>query len=56
MLERHEPWKAEPGPAVDAAMGNALEALRIVTIMASPAIPNVAQVFWERLGLEGSRY
>ena len=29
-LEAAEPWKAEPGPAVDAVLGSALEALRIV--------------------------
>ena len=30
-LEANEPWKAEPGPDVDAVLGDALEALRIVT-------------------------
>ena len=29
-LEANEPWKAEPGPAVDAVLGDALEVLRIV--------------------------
>ena len=29
-LEANEPWKAEPGPDVDAVLGDALEALRIV--------------------------
>ena len=29
-LEANEPWKAEPGPGVDAVLGDALEALRIV--------------------------
>jgi methionyl-tRNA synthetase len=52
-LEAHEPWKAEPGPAVDAVMGDALEALRIVAILASPAIPDTCQTIWERLGLPG---
>ena len=52
-LERHEPWKAEPGPEVDQVMGDALEALRIVAILASPAIPNTSQAIWERLGLAG---
>ena len=37
-LEAAEPWKAEPGPAVDAVLGDALEALRIVAILASPAL------------------
>ena len=38
-LEANEPWKAEPGPAVDAVLGDALEVLRIVAVLASPAIP-----------------
>jgi methionyl-tRNA synthetase len=53
-LESNEPWKAEPGPAVDAVLGDALEALRIVTILASPAIPATAEELWRRLGLSGS--
>ena len=52
-LENNEPWKAEPGPGVDAVMGDALEALRIVAILASPAIPASAQTVWERIGLSG---
>jgi methionyl-tRNA synthetase len=52
-LETHEPWKAEPGPAVEAVLGDAIEALRIVAILASPAIPEATQAIWERLGLPG---
>ena len=52
-LEQNEPWKTEPGPAVDAVMGDALEALRIVCILASPAVPDTCQTIWERLGLTG---
>jgi methionyl-tRNA synthetase len=52
-LESNEPWKAEPGPGVDAVMGDALEALRIVAVLASPAVPATCQVVWERLGLSG---
>jgi methionyl-tRNA synthetase len=52
-LEAHEPWKAEPGPGVDAVMGDALEALRIVAVLASPAVPTASQAIWERIGLEG---
>ena len=52
-LELHSPWKAEPGPTVDAVMGDALEALRIVSILASPAMPTICQTLWERLGLSG---
>jgi len=52
-LEANEPWKAEPGPAVDRIMGDALEALRIVAILASPAVPQTAQAVWERIGMSG---
>jgi methionyl-tRNA synthetase len=52
-LEANEPWKAEPGAAVDAVMGDALEALRIVAILASPAVPATSQHVWERIGLTG---
>ena len=53
-LEANEPWKAEPGPAVDAVLGDALEALRIVAVLASPAIPTTCQTIWERIGLPGA--
>jgi methionyl-tRNA synthetase len=52
-LEANEPWKAEPGDAVDAVMGDALEALRIVAVLSSPAVPDTAQLVWERIGLPG---
>jgi methionyl-tRNA synthetase len=52
-LEANEPWKAEPGPAVDAVMGDALEALRIVALLVSPAVPATSQTVWERIGLPG---
>jgi len=44
----------DPGPEVDAVLGDALEALRIVTILASPAIPGSAAEVWRRIGLPGS--
>jgi methionyl-tRNA synthetase len=50
-LENNEPWKAEAGPAVDSVMGDALEALRIVTILAFPAIPDTAREIWRRIGM-----
>ena len=53
-LEATEPWKAEPGPVLDAIMGDALEALRIVTVLATPAIPAVCDEIWRRIGLPGS--
>ncbi|HEX4819081.1 MAG TPA: methionine--tRNA ligase [Acidimicrobiales bacterium] len=53
-LEANEPWKADPGPAVDAVLGDALEVLRLVAILASPAIPETVAELWRRLGLSGS--
>ncbi|MGB0730468.1 MAG: methionine--tRNA ligase, partial [Ilumatobacteraceae bacterium] len=53
-LETNEPWKSEPGSEVDAVMGDALEALRIITILASPAVPQTSELIWQRLGLSGS--
>jgi methionyl-tRNA synthetase len=54
LLETTEPWKAEPGPDVDAVLGDALEVLRIVAILASPAVPDAAQQIWQRIGLDGA--
>ena len=53
-LEAAEPWKLEPGPAVDAVLGDALEALRIVAVLASPALTRGSQEIWRRIGLEGN--
>jgi methionyl-tRNA synthetase len=53
-LEAAEPWKAEPGPAVDAVLGDALEALRILAVLSSPATPRAAVEIWRRIGLDGS--
>jgi len=50
-LENNEPWKAEAGPLVDTVMGDALEALRIVTLLAFPAIPDTAREIWRRIGM-----
>lgn len=53
-LEAAEPWKSEPGPAVDAVLGDALEVLRILAILVSPAVPAAAAEIWRRIGMEGS--
>jgi methionyl-tRNA synthetase len=53
-LEANEPWKLDPGPQVEAVLGDALEAVRIVSILASPAIPAAAAEAWRRIGLPGS--
>jgi methionyl-tRNA synthetase len=52
-LEAAEPWKAEPGPRVDAVLGDALEALRLVSLLVSPAMPSTAAEIWRRIGLDG---
>jgi methionyl-tRNA synthetase len=44
----------EPGDAVNTVMGDALEALRIVTILANPALPTTTQEIWNRIGLTGN--
>jgi len=43
----------DPGPAVEAVLGNALEVLRIVAILISPAMPGTAVEIWQRIGVEG---
>jgi methionyl-tRNA synthetase len=53
-LEATEPWKAEPGPATDAVLGSALEALRIVALLVLPAMPTTSAEIWSRIGLPGS--
>jgi methionyl-tRNA synthetase len=53
-LEIAEPWKAEPGPDVDAVLGSALEVLRIVAILIVPAMPATAREMWRRIGLKGT--
>jgi methionyl-tRNA synthetase len=53
-LEATEPWKAEPGAAVEAVLGSALEVLRIVSVLIVPAMPTTADEIWRRIGLTGS--
>jgi methionyl-tRNA synthetase len=53
-LETHAPWKMQPGADVDTVMGDALEAIRLVAILVSPAMPGVAQEIWRRIGLPGA--
>jgi methionyl-tRNA synthetase len=52
-LEASEPWKMDAGPEVDAVLGNALEVLRIVAVLVSPAMPGTAAEIWRRIGVEG---
>jgi methionyl-tRNA synthetase len=53
-LEVAEPWKMDPGPALDAVLGNALEALRILAVLAQPAIPQASEEIWRRIGMAGT--
>ena len=53
-LEEAEPWRAEPGPEVDGILGDALEVLRLVAILAYPAMPGACEELWRRIGLGGS--
>ena len=52
-LEQNEPWKKPAGADVDAVMGDALEALRIVVLLANPALPTTTQEIWRRIGMPG---
>lgn len=55
-IEEREPWKlnkAGERAAVAAVLGDCLEALRIVALLASPVIPRAAAELWRRLGLPG---
>jgi methionyl-tRNA synthetase len=53
-LEEREPWKLEPGPELEVVLGDALEALRIVAVLAAPAIPGASAEIWRRIGMPGS--
>ncbi len=50
-LEQTEPWKADPGPEVDAVLGDCLEVLRLVALLASPALTRASREIWRRIGL-----
>ena len=53
-LENNAPWKMEPGGDLDTVMGDALEAIRLVAILSTPAMPGVCQEIWRRIGLTGT--
>jgi methionyl-tRNA synthetase len=55
-IEDRQPWalnKAGDAAATAGVIGDCLEALRIVALLASPAIPRAAAELWRRLGLPG---
>ena len=53
-LERHAPWKMAPGEPVERVLGDAIEVIRLVAVLVSPAMPGVARELWRRLGLAGT--
>ncbi len=56
-LEDSRPWtlhKEGDSDRAAAVLGDALEALRCVALLASPLIPNACDELWRRLGLHGS--
>jgi methionyl-tRNA synthetase len=56
-IEDRQPWalnKAGDTEAVAAVLGDCLEVLRIVALLASPVIPQAAAELWRRLGLAGA--
>jgi methionyl-tRNA synthetase len=55
-IEDRQPWarhKAGETGKVAAVLGDCLEALRLICLLASPLIPNAARELWRRLGLPG---
>ena len=55
-IEDRQPWaldKAGDATATAEVLGDCLESLRIVALLASPLIPNAAAELWRRLGLSG---
>jgi methionyl-tRNA synthetase len=55
-IEDRQPWvlnKAGDTAATAGVIGDCLEALRLVALLASPAIPGAAAELWRRLGLPG---
>ena len=55
-IEDRAPWalqRAGESAAVAAVLGDCLETLRIVALLASPAIPNASAELWRRLGQAG---
>jgi methionyl-tRNA synthetase len=54
-IEAREPWKLHRAgdPATAGVLGDCLEALRVIALLASPAIPRASAELWRRLGLPG---
>ena len=55
-IEDRQPWalnKAGDTAGAAAVLGDCLEALRIVALLASPVLPRASAELWRRLGLAG---
>jgi methionyl-tRNA synthetase len=55
-IEDRQPWalnKAGDSAGAAAVLGDCLEALRIIALLASPLIPRATTELWHRLGLSG---
>jgi methionyl-tRNA synthetase len=56
-IEDRQPWalsKSGDTAAVAAVLGDCLETLRLVALLASPLVPRASAELWRRLGLPGS--
>ncbi|MBM3674418.1 MAG: methionine--tRNA ligase [Actinobacteria bacterium] len=56
-IEAREPWrlhKVGDRTAAEAVLGDCLEVLRVIALLASPVIPRAAGELWRRLGLPGT--
>ena len=56
-IEDTAPWKmkkAGDSEGAEAVLGDCLEALRLISLLASPVIPRAAQELWARLGNSGN--
>ncbi len=50
-LELHAPWKMEPSAQLDTVMGDALEAIRVISVLIAPAMPATSSEIRRRIGL-----
>jgi methionyl-tRNA synthetase len=56
-IEDRQPWaldKQGDASAVAAVLGDCLEVLRVIALLASPVIPHASAELWRRLGLPGT--
>lgn len=53
MITLKKPWELESGTELDAILGDGLEALRILAILLSPAMPAVSEKIFACIGVEG---